>query len=309
MRTDCLSRAHQRIFGDELKTDEFLSSYCCGQFVVSRKSIMKRSIDSYNNMNNIIRTGWNGTGCEIGNMPCYIAEFLWQKVFTGLSSLPLRASDNSLPLFLRYDHGRSTRLPSSLDFSLYHMSQSSWRGNLVGPPSPVDDGEFYAEKRPKKIGFFMSSVGTSSAAEKLSNLLEKRRLSNADERLVIIAHPDGMRSSLRNCDINLDDDDDVDAVEVWYVSREGEDSPDLLEVILSLPSRVAETPDVIWIILDEHSCGGHINITRAMKLIQGEIASHHSPDDIGVETLGDVVWSQISALSCVSSYMSSRDSI
>ncbi|KAF4662432.1 hypothetical protein FOZ61_002458 [Perkinsus olseni] len=66
-------------------------------------------------------------------------KFLWQKVFTGLSSLPLRASDNSLPLFLRYDHGRSTRLPSSLDFSLYHMSQSSWRGNLVGPPSPVDE--------------------------------------------------------------------------------------------------------------------------------------------------------------------------
>ncbi|KAF4714559.1 hypothetical protein FOZ62_010303, partial [Perkinsus olseni] len=34
--------------------------------------------------------------------------FLNIKVFTGLSSLPLRASDNSLPLFLRYDHGRST---------------------------------------------------------------------------------------------------------------------------------------------------------------------------------------------------------
>ncbi|KAF4689744.1 hypothetical protein FOZ60_001171 [Perkinsus olseni] len=112
----------------------------------------------------------------------------------------------------------------------------------------------------------MSAVGIPSAAEELSNLLEKRKLSNADERLVIIAHPDGMRSSLRNCSMNLDDDDD--AVKVWYVSREGEDSPDLLEVILSLPSTGAETPDVIWIILDKHSCGGHIDKTRAMKLIQ-----------------------------------------
>ncbi|KAF4754929.1 hypothetical protein FOZ63_008081 [Perkinsus olseni] len=214
---------------------------------------MKRSIDFYTNMNNIIRTGWNGTGCEIGNMPCYIAEFLWQKVFTGLSSLPLRASDDSLPLFLRYDHGRSTRLPSPLEFSFSTIALRS--------------GEFYAEKRPKK-SVFMSSVGTLSAAEKLSNLLEKRKLSSAHERLVIIAHPDGLRSSLGNCDITLDD---VDAVEVWYVSREGEDSPDLLEVVLSLPSRVAETPDVIWIILEEHSCGGHINKTRAMKLIQGEM--------------------------------------
>ena len=129
MYTPCLANTFEVIFGEKLTSR--LGTYCCGQFVVSRESIHSRDIAFYNRLMSSLRKGWFGF-CGTGNTPCYVLEFLWQKVFTDKEVLPLRRNDATLTSFLRYDHGRITRLPSQLDLSLWQSSQSSWNGPVVG---------------------------------------------------------------------------------------------------------------------------------------------------------------------------------
>lgn len=130
MSTDCLRSVYEYLFDSPLKGR--LGTYCCGQFVVSRKQIRSRNRTFYVKVLDGLRGGWFGK-CSVGDKPCYVLEFLWQKIFSDRDNLPMRAHDERLPAHLRYDHGRETRLPSVLEqISPWQASHSSWSGPVVG---------------------------------------------------------------------------------------------------------------------------------------------------------------------------------
>eukprot|EP00928_Gymnodinium_smaydae_P046059 TRINITY_DN30656_c0_g1_i1.p1 TRINITY_DN30656_c0_g1~~TRINITY_DN30656_c0_g1_i1.p1 ORF type:complete len:528 (-),score=112.47 TRINITY_DN30656_c0_g1_i1:79-1641(-) len=120
-RTPCLKEVYRRMFNTELSGS--LSTYCCSHFVVSRDRIETRSLEFYERLTRLINTApyakMHGGGCNIGRKPCYVMEFLWHHVFGEPEELPARSEDATLPLGLRYDGGRETRLPSPLSVGPY----------------------------------------------------------------------------------------------------------------------------------------------------------------------------------------------
>eukprot|EP00392_Amoebophrya_sp_AT5.2_P001142 g1144.t1 len=158
--TPCFERVFQLVFGEPLLAP--VTSYCCSNFVVSKKRIELRDKEFYANLADLIfhgrytrlageiarnessatsSSGGGGAGageeeamtkmhpfedefavCNVGHKPCYVMEFLWHVVFGEELELPYREEDPRLPLALRYGGGRDTLLPSALKLSPYNLA-------------------------------------------------------------------------------------------------------------------------------------------------------------------------------------------
>ncbi|CAK0840730.1 unnamed protein product, partial [Prorocentrum cordatum] len=120
-RTPCLRAVFQQVFGQELNGS--LSSYCCAHFIVGRGRIQARDRGFYEDLARLISDApyarEQGGACNVGSKPCYVMEFLWHVIFGEPGELLPRAEDPSLPLALRYEGGRATRLPSPLRVTPY----------------------------------------------------------------------------------------------------------------------------------------------------------------------------------------------
>lgn len=123
-RTPCLERLYELVFGQPLLGR--LSTYCCGHFVVSAERASSVPTSRFRRLLAAVESGefaaLAGGPCEVANMPCYVVEFLWHALFDEPDVAPWRSEDKRLPLFLRYEGGRATRLPSPLGVEPYmHM--------------------------------------------------------------------------------------------------------------------------------------------------------------------------------------------
>lgn len=120
-RTPCHRDVYRRAFGRELAGR--LTTYCCSHFVVSRDRIAAHPPAFYQHLADLVNEApyaqAHGGACNIGRKPCYVMEFLWHAVFGEDDELPLRAEQASLPLALRYEGGRASRLPSPLKVAPY----------------------------------------------------------------------------------------------------------------------------------------------------------------------------------------------
>ncbi|CAJ1425835.1 unnamed protein product [Effrenium voratum] len=119
--TPCLKSLFRMVFGEDLTGR--LSTYCCGHFVVSSSRLKEVPQSRLENLWAAVATGaytaLKGGLCEVANMPCYVVEYLWHAVLGEPNVPPWRSEDARLPLALRYEGGRDTRLPSPLKFSPY----------------------------------------------------------------------------------------------------------------------------------------------------------------------------------------------
>merc|ERR1712079_602683 len=120
-RTRRLQDVYRRTFGEELLGT--VSTYCCSHFVVRRDRIELRAPNFFADLHRLVSEApyahLHGGECNIGRKPCYVIEFLWHRVFGEEDDLPRRAEQGSLPLALRYEGGRMTRLPSPLQVAPY----------------------------------------------------------------------------------------------------------------------------------------------------------------------------------------------
>mmetsp|Transcript_119002 Transcript_119002/g.379515 ORF Transcript_119002/g.379515 Transcript_119002/m.379515 type:complete len:522 (+) Transcript_119002:175-1740(+) len=120
-RTRCLRDVYRQVFSEEL--GGALGTYCCAHFVVRRDRIEARSIEFFENLYRLITEApyaqQNGGLCNVGKKPCYVIEFLWHRIFGEEDDLPPRSLQRDLPLALRYEGGRETRLPSPLKVAPY----------------------------------------------------------------------------------------------------------------------------------------------------------------------------------------------
>merc|ERR1711924_123683 len=111
-RTQCLMHLYETVFKRPLRGR--LSTYCCGHFVVSAERVRQVPVAPFQYLLHAVQTGsfasLAGGSCEVANMPCYIVEFIWHVLFGEADVAPWRSEDPRLPLFLRYEGGRSTRL-------------------------------------------------------------------------------------------------------------------------------------------------------------------------------------------------------
>ena len=123
LNTPCMRQVFQDVFHEELPGR--LATYCCGQFLVTREAIHRRPKAFYEDLLLRLRRNWDQV-CSLGDMPCYVLEFLWQKVWRNSTQLPLRSQDASLPLFARHDHFQGGFMPG--DFSLWFSRNSAWTG-------------------------------------------------------------------------------------------------------------------------------------------------------------------------------------
>ncbi|CAJ1434549.1 unnamed protein product [Effrenium voratum] len=88
-----------------------LYTYCCSQFLVSKRRIMQRPLEQYLQMLQLVDGSVPDLCQRIGPSyekyagqrlsHCFFLEFMWHVVFGEPDELPLRADDTSLPLFLR----------------------------------------------------------------------------------------------------------------------------------------------------------------------------------------------------------------
>lgn len=123
--TPCLKSLYKMVFGKDLEGR--LSTYCCGHFVVSSKRIRSLPVHHLHNLLAAVTTGaytaLAGGICEVAHMPCYVVEYLWHVLLGESGRLPWRSEDIRLPLALRFEGGRDTRLPSPLRFSSYMQAK------------------------------------------------------------------------------------------------------------------------------------------------------------------------------------------
>jgi hypothetical protein len=125
LNTRCMRQVYQDVFNEELRSDARLSTYCCGQFLVHRDAIRRRPREFYEDLLARLRRNWDNV-CTLTDKPCYILEFLWQKVWRDQPILPERTRDHSLPIFARHDHNPHGFLPSN--YSIWLSGQSAWPG-------------------------------------------------------------------------------------------------------------------------------------------------------------------------------------
>eukprot|EP00747_Dinoflagellata_sp_TGD_P031443 gnl/TRDRNA2_/TRDRNA2_135278_c4_seq2.p1 gnl/TRDRNA2_/TRDRNA2_135278_c4~~gnl/TRDRNA2_/TRDRNA2_135278_c4_seq2.p1 ORF type:complete len:228 (+),score=20.14 gnl/TRDRNA2_/TRDRNA2_135278_c4_seq2:26-709(+) len=120
-RTPCLKDVYRRVFGGDLQGT--LSTYCCSHFIVGRDRILARNVAFYEHLLNLVYQApyakVHGGMCNVGKKPCYVLEFLWHRVFGEADDLPPRAEQPTLPLALRYEGGRASRLPHPLSVGPY----------------------------------------------------------------------------------------------------------------------------------------------------------------------------------------------
>jgi hypothetical protein len=121
LNTPCMRKVYENVFNETLSAR--LSTYCCGQFLVHKTAIRRRSKEFYINLLLRLRSNWDNV-CSLGNMPCYVLEFLWQKIWRDTPMLVNRINDVTLPIFARHDFPDVAKE----DYSLWFASQSSWKG-------------------------------------------------------------------------------------------------------------------------------------------------------------------------------------
>ncbi|KAF4669309.1 hypothetical protein FOL47_002613 [Perkinsus chesapeaki] len=110
-----------------------------------------------------------------------------------------------------------------------------------------------------------------SGIHELARMLVERRTSGLGEKMVIVAHPDGLRAALEGIEILMDDV--VGDVDIWYASRAGEQSPDIIEVMWTLAAIEFDRPEDCWLVLDDKCLGGNIDRQRAIALMGGKLTS------------------------------------
>lgn len=107
----CQAGLFEAAFGRPLKPERPLSTYCCSQFLVSKRRISMRSRSEYLGMLRLV-DGSVPDVCErIGPSyeryagarlsHCFFLEFMWHVVFGEEEELPLRGDDARLPPALR----------------------------------------------------------------------------------------------------------------------------------------------------------------------------------------------------------------
>lgn len=120
-RTRCLKEVHRRALGTELSGR--LGTYCCAHFIVRRDRIDAHPVELYAHLLQLVSGApyakKNGGECNVGTKPCYVMEFLWHRIFGEEEELPTRAEHPGLPLALRYEGGRETRLETPLKVAPY----------------------------------------------------------------------------------------------------------------------------------------------------------------------------------------------